>query len=50
MMVIIVILAILALIVNCITIYIDSDKLTRKTTMLSIILTIIILIYGVMAP
>ena len=49
MMVIIVILAILILIVNGITIYINPDKLNRKTRIISLILTIIILIYGVIA-
>ena len=50
MMIIITILAILILIVNGITIYIDSSKLNRKTTLISLILTIIILIYGVITP
>ena len=47
MMTIIVILAILILIVNGITIYINPNKLNRKTRIISLILTIIILIYGV---
>lgn len=49
MIYIIVILAILILIVNGITIYINPDKLNRKTRIISLILTIIILIYGVIA-
>jgi hypothetical protein len=39
MMTIIVILAILILIVNAITIYIDKNKLNQKTRIISLILT-----------
>ena len=48
-MTIIVILAILILIVNAITIYIDKNKLNQKTRIFSLILTLIILLYGVIA-
>lgn len=49
MITIIVILAILILIVNSITIYMNPNKLNRKTRVISLILTVIILIYGLLA-
>ena len=50
MMTTIVILAILILIVNIITIYVDSSNLNKKIRIISLILTMIILIYGVITP
>ncbi len=49
MITIIVILAILILIVNLLLIYMDSNKLNSKIRLFILILTVIILIYGVIA-